>query len=175
MNKVYNVDLSKSGISELKKGLKEYKKWINKKTEELCKRLAEIGVQNAELNFSGAFYDGINDVKVSKTSRGKNEWVVKADGKSVLFIEFGAGVYYPDAELSEYKNADGMVHGTYGKGLGNNEYWFYTGQPGNAGGELAYGHPNSTITHGNPANMSMYATVKDLEYNLEKIVKEVFT
>ena len=175
MKRVINVDLSTEGIKEIQKGLREYKKWINKKTGELCKRLAEIGVQQAEFYFSQALYDGINDVKVSKVSNGKNEWIVKAEGTTVLFIELGAGVHYPDAQLSEYINADGMVHGSYGKGLGNNDYWFYTGQPGNAGGELAYGHKNTTITHGNPANMPMYNTVKYLEIELERIVREVFS
>ena len=174
MKRNYEVELSKSGINELIKGLKDYKKWIKTKTEELSQRLAEIGVERATYYFGSAVYDGINDVKVekSKTSEG---WVVTARGNAVLFIEFGTGIYYPDeAPLSEYQGAEGMVHGSYGKGLGNNEYWFYTGQPGNAGGELAYGHANSTITHGNPTNMSMYWTVKELELRLEQIIKEVF-
>ena len=175
MKRVYNIELSKADIRDLQKGLREYREWVKKKTAELSRRLAEIGVERAELYFSQALYDGVNDVTVSKVSKGKNTWVVRANGATVLFIEFGTGVHYPNAPLDEYLNAEGMVHGSYGRGLGNNDYWFYTGQPGNAGGELAHGHRNTTITHGNPANMSMYNAVKDLEFALDQIVREVFS
>ena len=174
MKKVYNIDLSASGIRELQNGLKEYEKWLKQKSEELCRRLADMGLAKASLYFSSALYDGINDASVS-VSAVESGYKVEANGSTVLFIEFGTGVHYPNAPTGEYIGADGMVHGSYGKGLGNNDYWFYTGQPGNAGGELAHGHKNTTITHGNPPNMPMYNTVKELEMELERVVKEVFT
>lgn len=174
MKHTYEIDLSDKGIKELQKGLKDYDKWLNKKMKELCKRLAEIGVQRAEVNFSSAFYDGINDVKVEPVKeRGNNCFVVKANGASVLFIEFGAGKFYPDSHPEGYSN--GMIHGTYGQGLGKNDYWFYTGQPGNAGGVLAEGHSNTTITHGNPANMCMYDAIREVEREITRVVKEVFS
>ena len=174
MKKYVEVDLSAQGLRTLNNSLRDYQKWLKQKTEELCKRLADMGVQKASLNFGVALYDGINDAVVTVEQRGNSEYVVKANGVSVLFIELGTGIHYPNAPLEEYIGADGMTHGSYGKGLGNNDYWFYTGQPGNAGGELAYGHRNSTITHGNPPNMPMYNTVKELEMELERVVKEVF-
>lgn len=180
MKQSYEIDLSTAGIKELQKGLKDYDKWINKKTNELCKRLAEIGVKRAELNFSSALYDGINDVKVEPAKeREKNCYVVKANGATVLFIEFGTGVHYPDSHPEGLSN--GMVHGTYGKGRGKNDYWWYSGQPGNAGGTLAIDprtgniKPNVTITHGNPANMCMYDAVKEVETQISRVVKEVFS
>lgn len=174
MKQTYTIDLSTKDISGLKKDLEDYKKWMAKKSDELCRRLAEIGVQKATLNFSSALYDGINDVVVEPPKQAGDAWIVRASGSTVLFIEFGTGVHYPNAPLGEYKDANNMVHGSYGRGLGKNDYWFYTGQPGNAGGELAYGHGNTTITHGNPPNMSMYTTVKELEQELARVVKEVF-
>ncbi len=56
---------------------------------------------------------------------------VVAVGASVLFIEFGAGVTYPDnhpqaAEL-------GMKRGEYGKGHGKQSSWGYYGDPGTNG------------------------------------------
>lgn len=176
MKQTYTIDLSTKDINGLKKNLGDYKKWLAKKSDELCRRLATMGVQKAAVNFSMALYDGINDVTVEPpTSKGESEWVVRANGYAVLFIEFGTGIHYTDADLSKYhSNASGMKHGTYGKGKGKNDYWFYTGQPGNAGGELAYGHSNTTITHGNPPNMPMYNTVKELEQELARVVKEVF-
>lgn len=173
MKHTYEIDLSDKGIKELQKGLKEYDKWLKEKTNELCKRLAEYGVERAEAYFGYAEYDGINDVTVEPAKkRGDNCYVVKANGSAVLFIEFGTGIFYPDdhPEAAEH----GMVHGMYGKGLGNNEYWFYTGQPGNAGGELAHGKTNTTITHGNRANASMYFARKDVEAEIARVVREVF-
>lgn len=167
------VDLSTSGIKDLKKELKDYDKWLKKKSEELCEKLANLGVTRAQMYFAEALYDGINDVNVS-AKRESDGYTVRASGTTVLFIELGTGIHYPDAPLGEYDGAGGMTHGSYGKGLGNNGYWFYTGQPGNAGGELAHGHQNSTITHGNPPNQPMYNTVKDLERELERVVLEVF-
>ena len=168
------IDLSEKGIKTLQKELKEREKWEKKKLDELAKRLAELGVEKAEMNFGAALYDGVNDVKVTKKHDGKGQYTVIANGQAVLFIELGTGIHYPDAPLGEYQGAEGMTHGSYGKGLGNNDYWFYTGQPGNAGGELAHGHKNSTITHGTPPNQPMYMTVMELEQEFARIVKEVF-
>lgn len=174
MKRTYSLSLSSAEIKELQKHLKDYQKWLKKKSEELCKRLAEIGVNTAAVYFETALYDGIND-SIVKCVAIENGYKVTANGNAVLFIEFGTGVHYPDdAPLGEYEGADGMVHGSYGMGFGNNDYWFYTGLPGNAGGELAYGHKNTTITHGNPANMPMYTTVKELEQEFERIAREVF-
>ena len=173
MSKVIEIDLSVAGINRLQKELKDYDKWLKSKIDELCKRLAEYGVERAEVYFGYALYDGINDVTVEPAKkRGENCYVVKAKGSTVLFIEFGSGVYYPDSHPEG--SANGMIHGTYGRGLGKNNYWFYTGQPGNAGGELAHGKTNTTITHGNPANMSLYFARKDVEAEIGRIVKEVF-
>ena len=129
------------------------------------------------MNFAAALYDGINDVSVEPAEKKGNSWyAVKANGSTVLFLEFGTGVHYPD----DHPEHNGFLHGTYGKGLGANDYWFYTGQPGNAGGELAtdprtgYVHPNTTITHGNPANMSMYNAIRYLEGEFVRIAREVF-
>ncbi len=178
--RVIEVDLSASGIKTLQRELDDYQKWIERKTKELAKRLAQMGVEKASVNFGSALYDGINDASVTVEQKGASEYVVKANGASVLFIELGTGIHYPDAPLGEYQGAEGMTHGSYGKGLGNNDYWWYTGQPGNAGGALAadpitgYVHPNSTITHGNPPNMPMYNAVKELEQEFAKVVMEVF-
>lgn len=168
------VDLSEKGIKTIQRELKEQQKWTAKKVDELAKRLAELGVEKAEINFGAALYDGVNDVKVTKKHDGKGQYTVMANGQAVLFIELGTGIHYPDAPLGEYQGAEGMTHGSYGKGLGNNDYWFYTGQPGNAGGELAHNRKNTTITHGNPPNQPMYMTVRELEQEFARIVKEVF-
>lgn len=97
-----------------------------------------------------------------------------AVGKAVLFIEFGTGVTYPDdhPEAGEL----GMKRGEYGQGHGKQQSWGYYGEPGTNG--VLKEKKNGgfvVITHGNPANMPMYETVKELQDRLTEIAKEVFS
>ncbi len=155
MKRVYNIDLSAAGIRELKSGLKEYDRWLKKKSEELCKRLAEMGAQKAEINFSAAYYDGNEDHAITVEPR-DGGYAVIASGSTVLFVEFGSGLIgygHPEPH--------GMGPGTYpGKGHWDDpDGWWY-----------AHGKKS----HGNPPNMPMYNTVKELEQELARVVKEVF-
>lgn len=162
-----SADSCRKAIKELEK----YQKDLDRKIDKLCKRLAEFGLIKAREYFNQALYDGIKDAVVT-VEQIENGYAVRASGSTVLFLEFGAGVHYPNDHPQAGEFA--MEHGTYGRGLGKNDYWFYTGQPGNAGGELAYGHTNSTITHGNPANMPMYKTGRDIKTEIKHAVEEVF-
>ena len=97
-----------------------------------------------------------------------------AVGKAVLFIEFGTGVTYPD----DHPEAEelGMKRGEYGQGHGKQHSWGYYGDPGTNG--VLKEKKNGgfvVITHGNPANMPMYETVKELQDQLTGIAKEVFS
>lgn len=162
MKKVYNIDLSTSDIKELQRGLKEYDKWLNKKTDELCKRLADMGAVKASLEFSRAVYTGPEDHVITVEERGKNCYAVRATGETVLFVEFGSGLIgYGHPEPHEYGP------GTYpGKGHWDdpNGWWIPRSKNG--------GH--SLHTYGNPPNMPMYNTVKELEQELVRVVSEVF-
>ena len=155
MKKVYNIDLSSSGIKELQDGLKDYDKWLERKTNELCKRLAEMGAVKAEVNFASAYYDG-NEDHVITVEPCDGGYKVRATGSTVLFVEFGSGLIgygHPEPH--------GMGPGTYpGKGHWDdpNGWWYAHGQH----------------SHGNPPNMPMYNTVKELEQELARVVKEVF-
>ena len=156
MKRSYVIDLSTQGINELKRGLVEYQKWLSQKTDELCRRLAEIGVQKAEINFAAAYYDGDEDHALEVVPKGANCYAVKASGITVLFVEFGTGLIgYGHPELH------GMGPGTYpGKGHWDdpNGWWYAHGKK----------------SHGNPPNMPMYNTVKELEMELERVAREVF-
>lgn len=160
MKTVYNIDLSVSGINELQQGLRETKTWLKQKTNELCQRLADMGVEKAELNFSTVIYDGIYDFEVHAEPQG-NGFVVKASGEKILFIEFGTGL-----GGFGHPESNGYGGGTYpGKGNWDNpKGWWYSNEDGS-------GHHS----YGNPPNMSMYNTVKDLEMQLEQVVREVFS
>lgn len=156
------VPLSESGIQKIKDELTVYRKWQEEKARELAERLAALGATVASIRFSRAVYTGKKDVEVTVEEL-PNGYKVKADGESVLFIEFGGGVTYGygHPEAGEF----GMGPGTYpdGKGHWNDPKGWYL--PKSAGG----GH-----TFGNPPAMPMYEARKAIEQELPKIVKEVF-
>ena len=172
--KTVKVPLSQRGIDTLLREIKSYTVWLKERSQVLLDRLAQAGVEVASARFAKAAYDGTNDASVSLETRSDGVRAVVAVGASVLFIEFGTGVTYPDnhpqaAEL-------GMKRGEYGKGHGKQSSWGYYGDPG-TNGVVKTKKDGSTvvITHGNPANMPMYETVKELEAMLPDLVKEVFS
>lgn len=156
------VPLSESGIQKIQDELTVYRKWQEEKVRELAERLAALGATVASIRFSRAVYTGPKDVDVTVEEL-PNGYKVKADGESVLFIEFGSGVTYGygHPEAGEF----GMGPGTYpdGKGHWDDPKGWYL--PKSAGG----GH-----TFGNPPAMPMYEARKAIEQELPRIVKEVF-
>lgn len=156
------VPLSESGIQKIQDELAVYRKWQEEKARELAERLAALGATVASIRFSRAVYTGKKDVEVTVEEL-PNGYKVKADGESVLFIEFGSGVTYGygHPEAGEF----GMGPGTYpnGKGHWDDPKGWYL--PKSAGG----GH-----TFGNPPAMPMYEARKAIEQELPRIVKEVF-
>ena len=172
--KTVKVPLSQRGIDTLLREIESYTVWLKERSQVLLDRLAQAGFEVASARFAKAAYDGTNDASVSLETRSEGVRAVVAVGASVLFIEFGTGVTYPDnhpqaAEL-------GMKRGEYGKGHGKQSSWGYYGDPG-TNGVVKMKKDGSTvvITHGNPANMPMYETVKELEAMLPNLVKEVFS
>lgn len=161
MKKTYNIDLSTKGIKELQDGLKEYKKWLKEKTDELCKRLADMGAVKASLYFSRAIYTGPEDHEISVVPK-DGGYAVRADGETVLFVEFGTGLIgYGHPESS------GLGPGTFpGKGHWSDPNGWWLPREKNNG--------HSQHTYGNPPNAPMYNTVKELEMELARVVKEVF-
>lgn len=172
--KTVKVPLSQRGIDTLLREIERYTVWLKERSQVLLDRLAQAGFEVASAHFAKAAYDGTNDASVSLETRSEGVRAVVAVGASVLFIEFGTGVTYPDnhpqaAEL-------GMKRGEYGQGHGKQSSWGYYGDPG-TNGVVKMKKDGSTvvITHGNPANMPMYETVKELEAMLPELVKEVFS
>ena len=173
MKKV-EITLSGRDIDRLLREVEDWKNWLLDRTTIFLGRLAQEGMEIASAKFERAVYDGTNDVSVTVEPRGNNVRAVVATGKATLFIEFGTGVTYPDnhPEAGEL----GMKRGEYGQGHGKQQSWGYYGEPGTNG--LLKEKKNGgfvVITHGNPANMPMYETVKELQDRLTDIAKEVFS
>lgn len=173
MSRVIDVPLSVAGINGAIRAVKEYKKML-KKLPKFLDALAEEGMEVANINFSQIQYDGDTKVECEVKNTGRLSRVVVAKGKSVIFIEFGSGVNFPDDHPEAAKN--GFVHGEYGHHLGRRtQGWRYKGDPGTNGILITEGkHKGEVKTRGNPANMCMYNARKHLEEHFEEIARRVF-
>lgn len=174
MSQTINVPLSIPAYDSLIRKIEDLGNWQSDRAIVFADRLAQEGMEIASIKFSQAVYDGTNDVSVTVEPRGNNVRAVVATGGATLFIEFGTGVTYPDdhPEAGEL----GMKRGEYGQGHGKQQSWGYYGEPGTNG--VLKEKKNGgfvVITHGNPANMPMYETVKELQDRLTEIAKEVFS
>lgn len=172
------VRLNILDIDQALRDLKDAKQWLKEKSTEFCNQLAEQGAVKANYEFSKAVYDGTNDVVVRSEPRSEGRAAVVAEGEATLFIEFGSGITYPDSHPEAA--ALGMVHGQYGYKLGSNPNgWRYPGEkgPGSNGEIIPEGEPHAGMikTYGNPANMSMYFTVKELERRVPELARRVFS
>lgn len=147
-----------------------------RKVEIFMEELAQIGVQSATIRFAEAEYDGDNDVVVKNPVWiDDNTLQITAEGSSILFIEFGTGVYNP---VQHPRARDlGMIRGEYGYGLGKMRYgWRYKGNPGTNGEVIMDGpHAGEILTHGNNANMCMYLATADMRDQIAKVAERVFT
>ena len=161
MAKTININpLDPKSISSAVKELKRYKNWIALKETELRMRLAELGADVARIQFSGATYDGVNDVTVRVDDTGSVA-VIYAEGEAVAFIEFGSGAKYgyghPKAEEL------GMGPGTYPDNSGhwdNEKGWWYE---------------HDEHSYGNPPAMAMYNAAQRIREEISTIAKEVFS
>jgi hypothetical protein len=154
-----NIELSDASIKNGIKEVQRYKRWVLEKEKELRTRLAALGATVASIQFSRAIYNGSNDVSVRVDGTGSVA-VIYAEGESVAFIEFGAGIRYGYGHPQAGEH--GMGPGTYpGKGNWDNEKGWW------------YGHGQHS--YGNPPAMAMYDAVQKMTEELTRIAKEVFS
>ena len=131
--------------------------------KQLLEELANIGLKEAQVRFTNAMYDGVNDSEVTLDAI-ENGYRIVAKGKAVAFIEFGTGVYYNPTEPYPNPRPDGIVGiGEYGKGYGKRQAWGFK----NESDELV-------ITHGNPAAMPMWYASEEMRNSILKIARRVF-
>ena len=161
--KVIKMSLSVESIDNAMKELWEYQYSLNAKKNKILEELANIGVQEASVRFTTAMYDGVNDSSVTLDTV-DNGYCIRAEGKAVAFIEFGAGVYHNPSEPYPNPRPSGIVGiGEYGKGRGKRQAWGFRDESG----ELV-------ITHGNPAAMPMWYASEEMRSKILKIAQEVF-
>ena len=161
--RVISMSLSSKSIQAGIKELKAYRKSLDAKKDKLLEELARIGVKEASVRFTTAIYDGVNDSSVTLEPI-KDGYCIKAEGKAVAFIEFGAGVYHNPGEPYPNPRPSGIVGiGEYGKGHGKRQAWGFHDESG----ELV-------ITHGNPAAMPMWYASEEMRKSVKQKFVEVF-
>lgn len=157
------MSLSTASIDNAIKELKAFQDSLDGKKDKLLEELANIGVKEASVRFTTAMYDGVNDSSVTLETI-PDGYCIKAEGKAVAFIEFGAGVYHNPGEPYPNPRPSGIVGiGEYGKGHGKRQAWGFKDESG----ELV-------ITHGNPAAMPMWYASEEMRSKILKIARGVF-
>ncbi len=157
------MKLSSSSIQDAINELKSYRDSLDAKKDKLLEELAYIGVKEASIRFTTAMYDGVNDSSVTLEPI-KDGYCIKAEGRAVAFIEFGAGVYHNPGEPYPNPRPAGIVGiGEYGKGHGKRQAWGYRDESG----ELV-------VTHGNPAAMPMWYASEEMRNAIKAKFVEVF-
>ena len=160
---IIQMSLSSKSIRNAIKELKAFRDSIDVKKDKLLEKLAYIGVKEASVRFTTAIYDGVNDSSVTLETT-QDGYCIKAEGRAVAFIEFGAGVYHNPGEPYPNPRPEGIVGiGEYGKGHGKRQAWGFR----NDDGELV-------ITRGNPAAMPMWYASEEMRDAILKTFMEVF-
>lgn len=151
--------LSQENVANAIGEVRKYQAWILEKEAELRSRLASLGATVASIQFSRAIYHGTNDVSVRVDDTGSVA-VIYAEGESVAFIEFGAGITYGYGH--PLAGELGVGPGTYPEGKGHwdnpNGWWYAHGQH----------------TYGNPPAMAMVAARDAMVADITTIAKGVF-
>lgn len=169
MEKKISISLSEKSIQNAIKELNQYKEDLWRKNDEFVRRLAELGIPIINQNISAAAGDSdkSHNTYIKVNSFGDySQATLVTEGKSILFIEFGAGIFYngsagssPHPKGQEF----GYTIGSYGKGQGKNDFWFYYADSG-----------ESVMSHGTEATMPVYRASVEIMQNIRRIAREVF-
>jgi len=172
MTKVINMTLDPASIDKAIRELRSYQRWVRRKGNELAERLAEMGAVNVSIEYARAIYTGEKQVYVTVEKIADNKFAIVASGHTVLFLEFGAGVTYGEGHPLAAEMG-------YGPGTWPDKHYSY-----NSNGQLVENWENDRgwylpitgeHTYGNPPSMAMYMTARELEREVERIAKEVFS
>ena len=167
--KKIKINLSVSSIRNAQKELERYRRTLKSKNVEFVQKLAEIGIPIVNENVAAAQGDSDKThntyIKINSFQDYAQATLV-CEGSDILFIEFGAGVHYntsPGTSPNPKGAEMGYTIGSYGKGNGKNDSWFYTADTG-----------ESVRSFGTEATMPMYKASVEIIQKIHEIAKEVF-
>ena len=153
-------------IEEIKAIKKEWKRKTSQAENLIAEELANLINENL---MNVIIADDLKDIKTHQEvhrapgveARAKGN-TVTIYGENAVFIEFGAGIYHNGGEvnnpLSEAVQFDTSI-GSYGKGHGNQKYWFVA---------------HNLISCGTPAYMPIYEAIETIKPMIPTIVRQVF-
>lgn len=185
MSKKVKVNLfSEKSLDEAIKSLQEYKhSFTTSKLDLFVRRLAEAGIPVIDERIQKAQGDSSTEHNVYVRIRAfgsYSEADIVLQGKDIVFFEFGAGVHFntvagASPRERSYGERNGVLYehvggeeygftiGSYGKGLGKNDYWYYTAESG-----------ESVKSQGTEATMPMYNAANEIIGKVKAIAKEVY-
>lgn len=169
MSKKIVFKLSPQSIQNAIDELEKYKDTFLNKNEIFVQRLCEVGIPVVRENISSSTGDSdknYNTYIQVNSYQGYSEAKLIVEGRELLFIEFGAGIHYNGSAGSSPHpkgNEFGYTIGSYGKGLGKKDHWYYTTGTG-----------ENIKSFGTKATMPVYKASQTMIQQIRKIAKEVF-
>ena len=168
--KKITFSLSQDSIKRAIKEVKQYKQDFIDKNALFVQRLAELGIPIIDSNIASAKGDSDKEhntyIKLNSFG-GYSRADLIVEGQDILFIEFGAGAHYngPAGSSPHPKGSQfGYTIGSYGKGQGKNDFWFYQADTG-----------ESVMSHGTQATMPVYKASVEIQQKIREIAREVFS
>lgn len=164
MNRKISLNLSVGSVEAAITELKRLKEEIRFKNSIFVQKLAEAGLVVAT---DTERVSGDAPTVVYKDNGSVTRATLVLSGKGVAFVEFGAGVHYNGAGGSSpnpHGQRLGMTIGSYGKGQGLNDYWFY------------YDEEQDKVrkSYGTKATMPLAKADEAMRRRFYDIAKEVF-
>ncbi len=169
MPKTIKMNLSAGSIQNAVKELQRYKQSLISKNDLFVQRLAEVGIPVINANIAAAQGDSDknHNTYIKLNSFGSySRAVLVVEGADLLMIEFGAGIHYntPAGTSPHPKGQElGYTIGSYGKGHGAEDYWYYQAETG-----------ESVRSYGTESTMPVYKASVEIRQKIREIAKEVF-
>jgi len=169
MAKKIRVSLSQKSIQNAINEIRKYQRELISKNELFVRRLAELGIPVIDQNIAVAQGDSDKNhntyIKINSFGSYSEARIV-VEGSDLLFIEFGSGVHYNgSAGTSPHPKGEefGYTIGSYGKGQGSKDFWFYYADTGEA-----------VMSHGTESTMPVYKASVEIIQNIRRVAREVF-
>lgn len=169
MAKTIKMNLSEGSIQNAVKELERYKQSLISKNDLFVQRLSEVGIPVIDANIAAAQGDSdkSHNTYIKLNSFGSySRAVLVVEGRDLLMIEFGAGIHYntPAGTSPHPKGQElGYTIGSYGKGHGAEDYWYYQAESG-----------ETVRSYGTESTMPVYKASVEIRQKIREIAKEVF-
>ena len=168
--KIIKFKLNNKSIQSAVDELGKYRQSLIDKNTEFVRRLAELGIPVIAQNISPAAGDSDKEhntyIKINSFGSYSQAQLI-VEGHDILFIEFGSGVHYNGSVgVSPHPKGEKFNYtiGSYGKGQGKNDHWFYYADTG-----------ESVMSQGTQATMPVYKASVEITQNIRRIAKDVFS